>query len=283
MPRAVSIHIGVNRPAGRHSTRPLQYSECVAWRMAGLAEQAGYNSLMVLRGDAATRSAVHEALTRAAGSLGVGDTLFVSFSGHGSQERDLDGDEGNGWDEGWCLADGVMVDDRLAGYWQLFERGVRIVVVADSCYSAGCVRGDGDFPYGAGAEFVPAAPVRRGGVASYRGAGPSGEGGPSASCIAECPADTHGIQASLLLLAASGEDQPARENLFARHLLDVWNDGGFRGSYCDLHRQVRERVVTEHPRQHPHILMLGASDPAFPLAAAFHLNPRPAAQTVVYR
>lgn len=265
--RAVSIHVGVNRPGGRFAGRPLEHSESLAWRMAGLAEQAGYDALTVLRGEAATRAALHEALTAAAGSLRGGDQLLLTFSGHGTQVRDLDCDEGHGWDEGWCLSDGVLLDDRLAGYWLLFERGVRIVVVADSCYAAGSMRED---------ESPDATPPVGGiGMGRYRGTeGQTAPANHSGSCIPECPRNTYGIQASLLLLSAAGEDQTARENLFAQHLLGVWNNGAFQGSYCDLHRQVRERVMTERDSQEPHILMLGVSDHAFPLETAFHLDRR---------
>lgn len=281
MSRAVSIHLGVNRPAGRHGGRPLQYSESLAWRMAGLAEQAGFDSLLVLRGDAATRAALHDALTCAAGSLAAGDTLLVSFSGHGTQQRDTNGDERNGWDEGWCLADGVMVDDRLAAYWQLFEPGVRIVVVADSCYSGGSARGDDDIERVERTGGTPR--VMRGGVADRGARVPNGAPEHAASCIPACPADAHGIRATVLLLASSAEDQPTREGLFSRHLLDLWDDGGFRGSYCELYWQVRHRVTAEHPRQHPELLLLGASSPEFPLEAAFHQRWRPAERIVVYR
>jgi uncharacterized caspase-like protein len=257
MARAVSINLGVNRPAGRHGGRPLQYSEPLAWRMAGLAEQAGFDSLLVLRGEAATRAALHDALTGAAKALDAGDVLLVTFSGHGTQSPDTDGDERNGWDEGWCLADGVMVDDRLAGYWQLFEAGVRIVVVADSCHSGGCARDDERPPCAARSYTPPVVPCT--------------------------PAEARGIRASLLLLSSSGEDQPTREGLFGRHLLDVWDDGAFRGSYCDLYGRVRERVMMEHPGQHPQILLLGAGSPDDALETAFHQRLRTARSAVVYR
>ena len=285
MPHAVSIHIGVNRPGGRFSGwPPLRHSECLAWRMAALAEQAGYDSLMVLRGEAATRPAVHDALTRAAGSLAEGDTLFVSFSGHGFRQRDTSRDERSGWDQGWCLWDGGMIDDRLAGYWRLFERGVRIVVVADSCYGGGAGRDGEDVAYAA-SPASPAPRRMRDGLSGSRGRVERSVAAPSyaGSCIAERPLETDGIQASLLLLSGCGEDQTARENLFARHLLDVCNNPTFQGSYCDLYRLVRERVMTEHGGQAPHILMLGAPDPAFPLERAFHLDRRPARGSTVYR
>lgn len=140
MPRAMSIHIGVNRPGGRNCTQEvLLRSEETAWRMAVLASQAGYESLQVLRGRAATRFAVHNALAGAAGTLQKGDNLLVTFSGHGGQIKDEPGDPEPS-DESWSLYDGELVDDKLAGYWRLFEPGVRIVVVSESCFSGGLNR-----------------------------------------------------------------------------------------------------------------------------------------------
>lgn len=301
MSRAVSIHIGVNVPQGRLSGHPLRESETLAWRMAGLAERAGYDSLRVLRGPAATRRAVHEALTGAAGALGPGDTVFVSFAGHGLQEPDRDGDEGHGWDEGWCLADGVLVDDKLAGYWRLFDAGVRIVVVAESCYSGGSGRDDHLASPGRPILAPTVRVMRDGGTGTrtmrdggsrtpvmpnggYVTPAPSsgGFGTPvmapvaaahyAASCIAEAPRSTDGIRASLLLLAAAREEQPAQEGLFTKYLLKLWADGAFPGSYCDLHRQIRDCVMSERCTQEPQILMLGASDPSFPLEPAFRVD-----------
>ena len=130
MPRAVSIHIGVDRPHGGHV--PLKSSENNAWRMACLANQAGYESLLVLRGQAATKQAVHDVLTKVSGVLTSGTTLFLSFSGHGCEVPDdhRAPDERSRKDQAWCLADGHLVDDKLAGYWRLFEPGVRILVVS---------------------------------------------------------------------------------------------------------------------------------------------------------
>lgn len=143
MRRAVSIHIGVNQPGGRACTRTvLQHSEDAAWKMAVLASQAGYESLQVLRGRAATRRAVHDALAGAAGQLEAGDNLLVTFSGHGAQGRVQGVNEAR--DEWWCLYDADLLDDKLAGYWRLFDPGVRIVVISESCFSGGMNRtGDG--------------------------------------------------------------------------------------------------------------------------------------------
>jgi hypothetical protein len=103
--------------------------------------------------------------------------------------------------------------------------------------------------------------------------GPEPRAGWAASCIAEPPHDAHGIQASLLLLAASHEDQPARDGLYTDILLEEWKGGAFQGSYCDLHARLRERVMCV-ANQEPQIMMLGAPDLTFPLEIAFHLGSR---------
>lgn len=264
---------------------PLRHSEGLAWRMAGLAERAGYESLLVLRGEAATRRAVHDALTAAAGSMTAGDTLLVSFAGHGCLEADENGDDGNGWDETWCLYDGEIVDDQLAGYWRLFQSGVRILVVADGCHSAGSCRDDDDLML-AGDPAAPPPRVMRGENIVFRASGdePGGAADYTRSCIGAPPRDTDSIRASVLLLAAAGEAQKAQEGLFTHHLLDVWGEGTFPGTFCDLYRLVRDRVMVERAtRQEPQILMLGSPDPGFPLERAFHLERRGARGLVAYR
>jgi hypothetical protein len=284
MSRAVSIHIGVNTPRGRMLGHPLQHSEITAWRMASLAEQAGYESLLVLRGAAATRRAVHDALSAAAGSMTRGDTLLVSFAGHGCLQADVDADDGHGWDETWCLYDGEIVDDQLASYWRLFAPGVRIVVVADGCHSAGCGRDEDEIVHAGHDRYASRMTV--GGVPVYRAADPWSAEVPdyTGSCIGAPPHDTDGIHASVLLLAAAGEDQKAQDGLFTHHLLDLWDNGAFPGTFCDLHRLVRDRVTTERgPRQEPQILVLGSPDPGFPLERAFHLERRAARGPAVYR
>ena len=272
MARAVSIHIGVNEPRERCHGPPLKHSETAAWRMAELAHRAGYQSVLVLRGREATCQAVDDALGRASQTLAGGDILFVSFSGHGSRVKDRDGEEHDGWDETWCLYDGALLDDRLADSWRRFEPGVRLLVVTESCFGGGAGRNGNGHPaaYG-GAPRAPAAgrvmrsPHRGPPVMQYTPAGGS------ASCIGEPPHDPDGMRASLLLLAAAGEDQTGLDGLFTPHLMAVWSDGAFEGTFCELHRQVRERVMA-HAAPEPRILMLGVPDPGFPLEKAFHVN-----------
>ncbi|WP_420126199.1 caspase family protein [Longimicrobium sp.] len=286
MPRALSIHIGVNEPQTRYPGQPLRHSEATAWRMADLASRAGYNSLRVLRGAEATRQAVDDALAGAAQTAAAGDIVFISFSGHGSRENDLDRDDRTGFDEAWCLYDDILLDDKLAGFWRLFASGVRILVVVESCFSGGTGRTGDLYTARPGCEPAPAnglapAPpsVMRGARFPTRGRtrgpvrGEAQDGGWAESCIATPPHDADGIQASVLMLCASCKEQPAIDGLYSEQLLAVWKGGAFRDTFCDLHGEVHARVMCR-ARQTPQILMLGVPDPAFPLEPAFHLDRR---------
>jgi len=252
VPRALSIHVGVNDPLEGGGQR-LRESEASAWRMASLANQAGYDAIRMLRGEEATRQALRDALESAAGALRGGDILFLSFSGHGSQHPSLDGDD-NGYDESWCLKDGVLLDNELPGFWRQFEDGVRILVVAECCYAAGMTR---KVPLG----FAWAQPEPM----SYR----------DFVMKMHAPRDPDGIRASVLLLAACGEGQQAREGLFMGQLMEIWDNGSFRGSYIDLLGLLQQRL---RPVQEPSLQMLGAPDTAFASATAFHREPTTACE-----
>ena len=270
MPRGTSIHVGVNRPAST-SECPLSLSEEGAWRMAELAHQAGYGATHVLRGAAATRNAVGGLLSAAARALEPGQTLFVSFSGHGSRVPDADGDERDGWDETWCLHDADLVDDELVETWRLAAPGTRVLVVSESCFGGGMGRyGDDVLAGRPGPPHALDRPV-------YRSAGPAWRGvkqfaRPVSSCISRAPSHDDGIRASVLVMAGAAEGQKAREGLYVRHLLDLWRGGAFRDSFCALHRALCERVRHDNPQQEPQIMMLGTPDPDFPLEMAFHLD-----------
>ena len=88
----------------------------------------------------ATRAAMLAALRAAAKTLASGDFFFLTYSGHGGQVPDVNGDEDDKKDETWCLYDGQLIDDEL--YFELgqFKAGVRILVLSDSCHSGTVTR-----------------------------------------------------------------------------------------------------------------------------------------------
>ncbi|KAG4093346.1 caspase domain-containing protein [Neocallimastix lanati (nom. inval.)] len=77
-----------------------------------------------------------------------GDSLFFHFSGHGSQKKDLDGDEVDGYDETILPVDykknGQIVDDEMNAIMvRPLPEGVRLTAIFDSCHSGTAL----DLPY----------------------------------------------------------------------------------------------------------------------------------------
>ena len=132
-----SLHIGLN------CLDPNQYggwdgalSGCIndANDMKAIAESRGFTAEQLLDGEATIR-AVKEKLDAYAEELEDGDFFFLTYSGHGGQVPDQNGDEVDGYDETWCLYDTELVDDSLYGALCSFKQGVRIFIMSDSCHS----------------------------------------------------------------------------------------------------------------------------------------------------
>ncbi|MFN0140048.1 MAG: caspase family protein [Pyrinomonadaceae bacterium] len=150
MKRRMAIHIGINKLSEHYvgaGYAPLRYCESDAQDMKSITN--GFESFehLELIGKPTTK-AVSEAITLAAkGSnftnpklkpLQVGDLLVVTFSGHGSETKDEDGIDLR--DQTWCLWDRQLFDDELAQLWALFNKGVRILFISDSCHSGTVVQ-----------------------------------------------------------------------------------------------------------------------------------------------
>jgi hypothetical protein len=268
MSHAVSIHIGVNEPGSGSSLdmrARLEDSEAAAWRMAEMASQAGYDSMLVLRGQTATLAAVKAALWNVSQLLVEGDTLLVTFSGHGGKITDRNEDDPDRSDESWSLHDGELLDDQLSGFWRLFDTGVRIVVVSESCFSGGMMRSVDEDELRRLAPPVP--PRRMRGEPAWQQEAVMKTMGPAVVEPSRDPGG--GVRATVLMLTASGEAQPAEAGLFTACLLEVWAGGAFSGSYRELFDEVKKRVMRRKSEQQPQIMMLGARDVEFPDAPAF--------------
>jgi hypothetical protein len=88
----------------------------------------------------ATTAMVREGLQRIGRTCNAGDTFVIYFSGYGSQLLDGNKDEDDRLDDTWCLYDGHLLDDHLMNALAEIRAGVRIVVLADCSHSATSVR-----------------------------------------------------------------------------------------------------------------------------------------------
>src|SRR6476619_2567188 len=136
MPKGLSLHVGLNSidPAHYGVDGRLRACENDARAMKAIADSQGYTSQILLTRDA-TSSSVLKSIVEAAAELQAGDIFLLTYAGHGSQVPDVNGDEGDGLDETWCLYDRMMIDDELKAMWTRFRKGVRIVMISDSCHS----------------------------------------------------------------------------------------------------------------------------------------------------
>lgn len=98
-------------------------------------------NIRVLTDARATRSAILDGLKWLIKDAKAGDQLLFHYSGHGSQIRDLDGDEvKDHMDEVLCPHDmtwdkGFITDDELDTLFRELPKGVNLEVLLDSCHS----------------------------------------------------------------------------------------------------------------------------------------------------
>jgi hypothetical protein len=71
----------------------------------------------------APRRKGHSAIQSAAKGMSSGDTLLLTYSGHGGQVPDVSGDEADSQDETWVLYDRELLDDELYQLWAGFPAG----------------------------------------------------------------------------------------------------------------------------------------------------------------
>lgn len=87
----------------------------------------------------ATGKAIRNAIKSTIADAKSGDMVVVQYSGHGSFVPDIDGDEPDGTDECLCPYDvrtkGPITDDELFELYSASKKGVRLLMISDSCHS----------------------------------------------------------------------------------------------------------------------------------------------------
>lgn len=262
MPKGMSIHIGLNR------VDPDQYEgwdgalnacEADALSMRKVAEARGYGPPIMLRNKEATAAAVINSVGKAAQTLEAGDILLLTYSGHGAQVDDLDGDEDDGLDETWVLYDRMLIDDEWIALWGEFKPGVRIVVVSDSCHSGTATKQfrkrDKSDERGR-QKLLPHHQAMRV-FAAHKDVYMSAK--KEAQLKAEKP-----IKAEVILLSACQDNQTTDDGeingRFTESLLTVWNNNKFDRDYPAFHQAISKLMPSY---SQPNYLRIGNVTPAF--------------------
>ena len=108
----------------------------------------------------ATKVGIAKAFMRLANQCKVGDIVYVHYSGHGQQMKDVHNDEKDGLDECWIPYDAYrkvsktyhgekhLTDDELNVYLNVIRNKIgargKLLVVIDACHSGDGTRGDDD-------------------------------------------------------------------------------------------------------------------------------------------
>jgi hypothetical protein len=268
-----SIHIGLNSVDPDHYDGwdgTLMACEFDADDMQKLAKSRRFKPTKLLTHEA-TADAVTAAIEKAANDLSEGDFLFVTYSGHGGQVPDKNGeDEPDRTDETWVLYDRQLVDDELYALWAKFKPGVRIFVLSDSCHSGSVLRNIDDRDavpnVVANRETAAAQSPRRRAlpldvmVKTYRA---HAEEYDAIQDALPSSADAD-VGAGVLLISGCQDDQLSMDGmsngLFTETLLGVWDKGRWQGNYSKFHQAIIGKMPQE---QQPNLMQVGATESGF--------------------
>lgn len=133
----ISLHIGLNSvdPKAYFGWSGKLYAcEQDAKDMFDLAIRRGFTATQLLTKQG-TGKAFFEFLDYCAANCKKGDTVFITYSGHGGQLFDQSNDEKDKADETICLYDGQVPDDEINAAFARLRKGVKIIFITDSCHS----------------------------------------------------------------------------------------------------------------------------------------------------
>ena len=142
--RKRALCIGIDR----YPTAPLGGCANDARKWCNTFRRLGFEEPELLLDNEATRETIVARLSDLIHSSSAGDVVAIQFSGHGTQLRDLDGDEtvgdSPGLDEALCPVDfhlgHFVIDDDLAALFDQIPQGVNVTVFSDCCHSGTITR-----------------------------------------------------------------------------------------------------------------------------------------------
>ena len=137
-----ALCIGINNYPGTHMDLQGCVNDAQDW--AAVLAERGYKTTLLLD-DQATKAAMVDAMSKLIASGAKGDSLIITYSGHGTYQPDTDGDEVDGLDEALCPYDlqtngSALIDDEIKTLFAARKGGVRLLLIADSCHSGTVTR-----------------------------------------------------------------------------------------------------------------------------------------------
>lgn len=265
----LSLHIGLNKVNPAHYggwDGALNACEADANDMLAIAKKAGFKTTQRLTATAKAATIIKD-IKAAAAKLQSGDIFLLTYSGHGGQMPDTNGDEPDKQDETWVLFDRQLVDDELFALFGSFAKGVRIFVLSDSCHSGTVTRAMPTEPVtGPAPRLMPPA------VAAQTYAAHRRTYDKIQAAVPARAASSKATLASVILISGCQDNQVSldgvRNGLFTGTLRSVWNEGRFTGS----HRRFRDQIAARMPAsQTPNYFVAGGSNAAFAAQKPFSI------------
>jgi len=132
-----AVCIGINNYPGTQNDLKGCVNDANNWSefLTGL----GFETSIILDKDA-TKKTILNSLTAMAQGSQEEDILVFTYSGHGTQLVDQDGDEEDGYDEALYVYDGAISDDDIRWALKAINEDSVFVVVMDSCFSGTATR-----------------------------------------------------------------------------------------------------------------------------------------------
>ena len=276
-PAGLSLNIGLNGVSAAAYggwDGPLAACEFDANDMAAIARAKGMKATVLLTRKA-TRANMLAGMRGAAKALKSGDFFLLTYSGHGGQVPDTNGDEPDKKDETWCLYDGQLIDDELYFELSRFKAGVRVLVLSDSCHSGSVTRevAPPPPPSGQRAKLMPDAVARRvydehkafydklqtavAAAARKTFVDPDAALAQVGSAT-EATALVGRFNPAVVLISGCQDNQTSMDGehngAFTEQLLKTWNRGAFSGDYNAFHGRIRAGMPAS---QSPNLFVLG--------------------------
>jgi hypothetical protein len=273
MPTGISLHLGLNRVNPAHYQGwdgALAACEYDAKDLQAIAQSRGFAQSRLLLTADATAANVIAGITEAARACQAGDLFLLTYSGHGGQVPDTNHDEKrlptglrDNYDETWVLYDRQLIDDELYTLWGRFRKGVRLLVLSDSCHSGTVIKALPTFldPAAAAASgpairWLPLAQSQKVYRANRKLYDALQRDNPTA--------ENTRVRAAVLLISGCMDNQFSldgpRNGLFTGTLRKVWNNGRFTGGHQAFRNAIASRMP---PSQTPNFFRVGAGNAAF--------------------
>ncbi|HSF51725.1 MAG TPA: caspase family protein [Nitrososphaeraceae archaeon] len=277
MPKGISLNIGLNSVDPNHYggwDGKLIACEYDANAMEKIAKSSGCETIKLLTKDATVEN-IKKHINSAAQNLESGDLFILTYSAHGGQLPDTNNDEGDGYDETWCLYDREFIDDELNVCLRDFKEGVKILTLSDSCHSGTVVK----------ARYIKrtldvdtmVSNVGKSGI-RYRFA-------PDEvlsqtyyqnkemydKILSDLSNKEKKVQASVILISGCQDQELSADGpfngAFTANLLQVWGNGTFTGNHKKFHKQILNRMMDSD--QHPYYFKEGKSNKDFEKSKPF--------------